>query len=322
MGLRELKGTNENGAFKNALTEIIDLVKKGIRLSEAFSLYPQFFPPIFPHLVKVGEETGRLDKVFEDIGNHLQRIEELKIAVQRALLYPIFATVASVGAILFWLIYVLPKVAFSMRDMGVNLPTVTLVMIGIGEFLKNYFWVLFLGFFMIFVVYTVIKDKDKTKTWRDKILLKLPVIKTLVFLRTMVIFSEQMRILLEAGIPIDVTFERVKDAVGNAVVKKAVEKAKESVLLGKRLSEALGETGIFPQMIINFVEVGERTGRLADQFNTLAEHYINRTQEYSLRLGKIIEPVIIGVIGLFFALVIVSLFIPVYEMISRIGMSL
>jgi len=131
-----------------------------------------------------------------------------------------------------------------------------------------------------------------------------------------------MRILLETGIPIDVTFERVKNAVENTVVKKAVEKAKESVLLGKRLSEALRETKIFPQMIINFVEVGERTGRLADQFSTLSEHYANKTQEYSLRLGKIIEPVIIGVIGLFFALVIVSLFIPVYEMISRIGMSL
>ncbi len=320
--LESLKEQTKNRAFKNALIDIIDLVKRGMSLSEAFSLYPHFFPPIFPYLIKGGEQTGRLDKVFEDIGNHLQRIEELKIVVQRALLYPIFATIASVGAILFWLIYVLPKVAFSMRDMGVNLPTVTLIMMGIGEFLKNYFWTLFIGFFLIFIGYTVVKDKSQIKTLKDKILLKLPVIKTLVFLRTMVIFSEQMRILLETGIPIDVTFERVKNAVENTVVKKAVEKAKESVLLGKRLSEALRETKIFPQMIINFVEVGERTGRLADQFSTLSEHYANKTQEYSLRLGKIIEPVIIGVIGLFFALVIVSLFIPVYEMISRIGMSL
>ena len=318
--LESLSENVRTRSLKNSLSEVTDLVKRGLRLSDALQLHRDIFPPIFPNLVRVGEEAGNLDKVFQDIADHLQRIQELVAAIQRALLYPIFALVASMGAIFFWLIYVLPKVASSMRDMGVELPPITLLMVTFGELLSRFFWTIPLVVFALFVLHQLIKDRPSIKKIRDRLLLKLPVLRTIILLRSLSIFCEQMRILLEAGISIDTALQRAADAVGNEVMREAILGAKERILLGERVSKALLQAGIFPSMLIKFVDVGETTGRLGEEFGFLSGHYIERLQDYSARLGKIVEPVVISVLGMFFALVMVSLFLPVYDMISRIGM--
>lgn len=318
--LESLSENVRTRSLRNALHEVTDFVRRGLRFSDALQLHHDVFPPIFPNLVKVGEETGNLDKAFQDIADHLQRIQELTAAIQRALLYPIFALVASLGAILFWLIYVLPKVASSMKGMGVELPRLTILMVTFGELLSRFFWTIPLAGLGVFALYLLIKDRPHIRRFRDRLLLKLPVLRTIVFLQSLSIFCEQMRILLEAGISIDTALQRAADAVSNEVIREAVLGSRERVLLGERVSKALQQAGIFPPMLIRFADVGETTGRLGEEFGFLSGHYIERLQDYSIRLGKIVEPVVISVIGMFFALVMVSLFLPVYEMISRIGM--
>lgn len=318
--LETLRESARSKAMRDVLGDVHDSVRKGLRLSDALAFHQDVFPPVFINLVRVGEETGRLDKAFEDVAGHLGRIEELRAAIQRALLYPIFAIVASFGAILFWLVYVLPKVVAAMEGMGVELPALTRAMVSVGNLLQTYYWSLPLFFLLAFILYGVSKERKALKGLKDRLALCLPVMKTIASLRNLSLFCEQMRILIEAGIPIGAAMERAAEVVPNAIIKEAILRARERVVLGERISAALRAQEVFPPMLLRFVEVGESTGRLGDGFAYLSEYYIEKLRDYSERLGKVIEPVVIGFIGAFFAIVMVSLFAPVYDMISRIGM--
>ncbi|MCS7203427.1 MAG: type II secretion system F family protein [Thermodesulfovibrio sp.] len=305
--------------FRRVVLDIGDLVEKGVSFSEALSMYPQIFPPIFQYLIKIGEETGRLDKSLDDLVDHFQRIEELKTAIKRALIYPVFATVASMAAIGFWMVYVLPKIVGAMKDMGVKIPLMTEVLVQIGVFLQKFFYLFPLVAILVFIVFQIFKRNEKFRWTRSYLAFSMPIFKQILYTRSVALFCEQMRILLAAGISIDRAFDMTKDVINNEIMKKAIGKAKDKILAGERISKSLKEQKIFPSLVIRLVDVGEASGRLEEQLGFLNTYYTNHLQEYSARLGKIIEPIMIGIIGLFFAIVIVSLLSPLYDLITKLG---
>ncbi len=318
--LESLSQSLEKKALRQMLSEVLEGVKRGLSLSQAFEVYSDVFPLTFFNLIKVGETTGRLDKALMDFADHLERIEGFKATVRRALIYPIFATASAFGAMAFWLVYVLPKVTEALRGMGAKLPTLTILMVNAGEFIRDYFWLLLPFFLLLALLYGFALHSPRVKVYLDRLFLKLPVLKKLFFLRALVVLCEQMRTLLEAGLPIDTVFERAKEAVGNRVITEALSRAKERVLLGERLSESMGKEEVFPPIMVRFVAVGEATGTLAEQFGYLGYHYGQELEDFSARLSKYIEPFVITLIGMFFALVVISLMVPVYDMITKLSL--
>lgn len=318
--LSDISETMDNKRFRKRILDIKRMIELGSSFSSALSLHHDVFPEVFIDLVAVGEETGRLDESLSDVATHLQRMEDLKSAIRRALIYPTFAIVATTGALLFWLIYVLPKITTFFTSMEIELPFITQALIAVSNFSREYWYIFLFTPVVAFVVLKLLSKKEFTKYYIDTAKLRIPIIKQIVFNRLLVLFTEQLRILITAGITIDRTFEIIIKVVNNTVYRRALVKIKEDILLGSRINEAMKKHNVlFPNLVVRAIHIGEETGNLTEQLDYLSEYFLKRLDDVSQKMGRMIEPIVITVIGLMFLIIIIGVLSPIYNLISKIG---
>jgi len=317
--LRELTESAKEPFFRERLRAITSNIEMGASLSESLEPYKKLFPPIFLNLIKVGEETGRLDESLKEIAEHLKRVEELNAAIKRSMIYPAFAITATLGAMFFWLIYVLPKIMQVFKDLKITLPLTTKILMAISDLSRQYWFILPAGLVALLVLTRLLKIKEETKVILDRIALRLPVIKHIVYNKYLALFSEQMRILIVAGITIDRTFDMVIEVMDSIPFKRAIRRIKTQVLSGGSIADGIQVEKIFPPLIGRMIRVGETTGNMDEQLKFLSDFYLQRLDDISQKLSKMIEPIVIGLIGIMFAFIIVGLIGPIYEIISTLG---
>lgn len=317
--LRELTETEKEHTFRERLRAITSNIEIGASLSESLEPYKKLFPPIFLNLIKVGEETGRLDESLKEIAEHLKRVEELNAAIKRSMIYPAFAITATLGAMFFWLIYVLPKIMQVFKDLKITLPLTTKILMAISDLSRQYWFIFPAGLVALLVLTRLLKIKEETKVILDRIALRLPVIKHIVYNKYLALFSEQMRILIVAGITIDRTFDMVIEVMDSIPFKRAIRRIKTQVLSGGSIADGIQVEKIFPPLIGRMIRVGETTGNMDEQLKFLSDFYLQRLDDISQKLSKMIEPIVIGLIGIMFAFIIVGLIGPIYEIISTLG---
>ena len=309
----------ENKSLKSALVDAKKEIELGMNFSDALSHQRGIFPDIFIRLTKVGESTGRLDKSLTDVADHLQRLEDLSQAIKRSLFYPVFAIVTTTGAMIFWFVYVLPKIMNVIQEMGVELPVITRVLMAVSNAISSY-WYVIAGMVIVLVISVqVMRTKEKTRYYYDLMLLKLPIVKLIIYNKLLALFTEQMRILIVAGLTIDRTLDIVAGVIDNLVFRRAILAVRENVLLGSRISDSLKEHKIFPPMVTRMVNAGERSGNLDTQFSFLSGYYIKRLDDISAKLGKMIEPILLSIVGIVFILILMAVLLPVYELVSKVG---
>jgi type II secretory pathway component PulF len=309
----------ENKSLKSALADAKKEIELGLNFSDALSRQRGIFPDILVRLTRVGESTGRLDKSLTDVADHLQRIEDLSQAIKRSLFYPVFAIVTTTGAMIFWFVYVLPKIMNVIQEMGVELPFITRVLMALSNAISTY-WYLIVGVLIaLAIAVQVMRTRDKTRYYYDLMLLKLPIVKLIVYNKLLALFAEQMRILIVAGLTIDRTLDIVAGVIDNLVFRRAIVAVRENVLLGSRISDTLKDHKIFPPMVTRMVNAGERSGNLDTQFSFLSGYYIKRLDDISSKLGKMIEPILLSIVGLVFILILMAVLLPVYELVSKVG---
>jgi len=311
--------TTDNRHLKAALTDIKNEVELGTSFSDALEHQKGVFPDIFIRLARVGETTGRLEQSFSDVADHLQRLEDLSQAIKRALFYPAFAIITTAGALIFWLVYVFPKIMVVIKEMGVKIPALTQALMVVSTVMTRYWYILTALLVGIVIAYKIAKHNERMRYFLDMLSIRLPIIKLVIYNKLLALFSEQMRILIVAGMTIDRTLDIIAGVIGNSIFKKAIISIKENVSLGSRISDALKQHAIFPPLIVRMVNIGETSGSLDTQFSFLSTHYIKRLDDVSERLGKIIEPVLITIVGLIFILMIMAILLPVYELVSKVG---
>ena len=309
----------ENKSLKSALTDAKKEIELGLNFSDALSRQRGIFPDILVRLTKVGESTGRLDKSLTDVADHLQRIEDLSQAIKRSLFYPVFAIVTTTGAMIFWFVYVLPKIMNVIQEMGVELPFITRVLMAVSNAISTYWYVIVCIVIALAIAVQVMRTREKTRYYYDFMLLKLPIVKLIVYNKLLALFAEQMRILIVAGLTIDRTLDIVAGVIDNLVFRRAIVAVRENVLLGSRISDTLKDHKIFPPMVTRMVNAGERSGNLDTQFAFLSGYYIKRLDDISSKLGKMIEPILLSIVGLVFILILMAVLLPVYELVSKVG---
>jgi len=318
--LSDIALTSDNKRFRARLLEIKRSIELGSSFSSALFPHTDIFPEIFVSLVSVGEETGRLDQSLSEVAVHLQRMEDLRSAIIRALMYPVFAFAGTMGALLFWLIYVLPKVTALFTTMSVTLPAFTLFLISASNFSQKYWYVYLAVPAFIYILITLLARKKSTKYYIDAVKLKIPILKLLLFNKLLALFAEQLRILVAAGVTIDKSFDIMINVIDNSVFKRAIVDIKENILLGSKISESIRRhADLFPNLVIRMISIGESTGNLSEQLNYLSEYYLNKLDDLSQKMGKMIEPIIIMIIGSIFLVIILGLMAPIYDLISQIG---
>jgi type II secretory pathway component PulF len=309
----------ENKSLKSALTDAKKEIELGLNFSDALSRQKGIFPDILVRLTKVGESTGRLDKSLTDVADHLQRMEDLSQAIKRSLFYPVFAIVTTTGAMIFWFVYVLPKIMNVIQEMGVELPFITRVLMAMSNAISTYWYVIVCVVIALAIAVQVMRTREKTRYYYDFMLLKLPIVKLIVYNKLLALFAEQMRILIVAGLTIDRTLDIVAGVIDNLVFRRAIVAVRENVLLGSRISDTLKDHKIFPPMVTRMVNAGERSGNLDTQFAFLSGYYIKRLDDISSKLGKMIEPILLSIVGLVFILILMAVLLPVYELVSKVG---
>ena len=319
-GIWDLAEDMENPAMKDMLHDIGYRVQTGMSISSAMEKYESVLGAIAINLVRIGEETGSLDRVFKDIAEHYSRIEDFKSKVKQALIYPAFALVTISFALIFWLVFVLPKLADLFKGLNVELPTITKVVMKVSLFVQDYIVMLIVGFVAFLVGVILLRKKnEKFRYQTDKLLLKTPIIKMILTTFNYAFFSEYMRLMITAGVSIYETFNVLQNSFSNRVFKKAMEFLKKHVEGGGTISGGMRQTQLFPPLMVRMIAVGEETGGLDDQLNYLAQYYYNKLDYITQNIAKIIEPLIIIVVGFFMAVIMISLLMPIYDLVSKMG---
>lgn len=317
--LGDIIATTENKKLNSIISDIKRGTEMGLRFSDAVEAHKNVFPDIFVRLIRVGEETGRLERSLLDVADHLQKMEDLASAIKRALIYPAFAIVTTMGALIFWLAYVLPKIMKTLTEMGVKLPLVTRILLHVSAFTQAYWYLIPLVPVAVFAIFQILKQKESTRYYVDRLKLAFPIVKLVVYNKLLALFSEQLRILIVAGLTINRALDIIADVMGNTVFKRAILRTNEVIAAGSRISDAMREHPVFPPLLIRMVDIGETSGNLDEQFSFLSELYIKKLDDISEKMGKMIEPIVIAVVGGLFAVIIIGLMLPLYDLISQFG---
>lgn len=317
--LDDIIDTIDNQQLKSTVSDIKKNIEMGSRLSDSLELHKKIFPDILVRLVRVGEETGRLEESLAEVADHLQKMEDLSATVKRALIYPFFSLITTGAAVIFWLAYVLPKIMLVIRDLGVTMPLLTVILYELSKFTENYWYILLIIPVLIFLIIQAMKLRPETRYHWDYIKIKLPIVKLLVYNKLLALFSEQLRLLITAGITIDRSFDVAADVMGNEVFKRAILKSKEDVVTGHKISDALSARSIFPPLFIRMVSIGESSGNLDQQFSFLARHYYKLVDDFSDKVGKMIEPVLIITLGCLMGLMVAGVLLPMYDVFTKLA---
>jgi len=318
--LEDVMTTTEDRYLQERIGEIRREVDMGMSLSEAIEAQKDVFPPIIVRLARVGEETGELDKTISDAVDHLQRVEDLANSIKRALIYPIFTLITSMGALIFWLVFVMPRITALFSGMGIELPMLTKVLFQISEYTKSYWYLILSLPVMIFLIIQVIKRYESGRYFIDSLKLKFPIVSILIYNKLLAMLFEQFYVLIRAGLTIDKSFDMAADVVGNSVFKRAILKSKEDVIDGSSISDAMKKHRVFPLLAVGMINVGETSGSLEKQFEFLTKHYLKKIDDISMKISKMVEPILLGVMGFIFAVVVIGIMLPVYDLISQLPM--
>ena len=317
--LMDLAEDAENPAVKNMLTDISFKVRSGEVLSSALKKYRDIFSDVVISLIKIGEETGSLDKTLKDAAEHLRKLEELKAKTKQALIYPAFAFFATIGAMLFWMIYVLPKITNAFKNFGIELPITTKILIWSSDFIKSYILLIIgLLIFLIFMVNILRLKNAKFRYITDKLLLRFPVLGIIIVNFNYAFFAEYIRLMITSGLPLYQSLQIMEKAMKNFVFKTAVKNVYQSITVGTAFSESLREQNLFSPLIIRMISIGEQTGKLDEQLNYISKYYYDKVDYISQNIAKMIEPIVIGIIGAFMLIIMLGLIGPIYELISNV----
>ena len=317
--LDDLIASTTNPAFIPVLQDLRLRLERGSSLSQALEAHGTLFPELLKTLVAVGEETGSLTQRLQEASEHLQRMQTLKGSVKKALMYPAFAFSATVGALTFWLAFVIPSLTGTLNTMGVQLPIITRVLIASSDLCQAH-WKLFIFLIcMTPLAFVALGKQPKAKYQLDRALIKTPIVKVIAYNRLLVVFCEQCRILIAAGINMGRLFDLIIPSMGNEYFSANMRLVKDNILNGARISDSFEQRNILPPLALSKIRMGETTGTLDKQFEFLAKYYSKKLDDAIDNLGKIIEPMVMLVIGVLFAIIVMGLLLPIYDLVSKVG---
>jgi general secretion pathway protein F len=300
--------------FKKILAQIKDLIVEGNSFARALSNYPGQFSPLYVNMVRAGETSGTLEIVLERLADITEKQQALKNRIQTALAYPIFMLIIGTAVLFILLIYIVPSITSIFADMNQVLPTPTRILILLSDFLKSYWWSVFILIVAGAVFFNRVKKTEKGRYWIDKTMLLLPGIGILVKKLAVARFARTLGSLLENGVSMLIALDIVKNIAGNKLISDSVETAAIEVGKGQGLGVALAGSGIFPQLSIQMIQVGEQSGQLETMLTKISDVFENEVEITIMRLTSYLEPVMILIMGSIVAFIVLSICLPIFEM--------
>ena len=312
-----LEGQTRPGPFKWVLREMTEDVSGGLPLSEAMSKHPRCFDMLYSSMVRAGEIGGVLDRILQRLATFREKAAAIRSKVVGAMIYPIILSIVSVVVVSFVIAWVIPKFSEIFQSFNITLPDVTQLLLDISDFVVNYWYLVFgLPVALIITHGILMKRSEGYRYQIHKLLLKLPIVGSVATKALTANFSRTFGTLIQAGVPHLDALSIVRDATGNAVLFAGVESIRRTVREGEGIARPMGETGLFDDLVVNMVDVGEETGELDKMLLKVADAYEVSVDRRIDALFKILEPVLLIVMAAFVGFIVVALFLPLMEIMQ------
>ena len=304
----------ENRTIRDVVTDITQKVREGKSLSDALSLYPNIFSAIFVNMVKAGESSGSLEKVLARLADLTEKQIAFRNRLRSILAYPALVALVGMGISVFLLAIVLPALTRIFVEMSQTLPLPTRILISTGDVLFRFWWLI--GVVLLALIFGV-SSYVRTGSGRmafDRAKLKLPVAGKL-FLRAAVSrFCRTLGTLIASGVPILSSLDIANRVVGNEVLSRAIDRARQDVKEGANITSYLKKEGIFPPLAIRLMSAGEESGNLQEMLVKIADTYDDEVETTVNTLSSLLEPGMIVLMGLFVGFMVLAILLPVFEM--------
>jgi len=312
-----LKAQIKNPLLKRHVNDVRDRVHSGAMLSEALRAQG-VFPTVYVASIFAGERSGDLVNVINRHIHYEKTIMSVRKRFLNSLIYPAFLILLSIVMIAVIMIYVIPKFAELYRDLNASLPAPTVILISVATAIQSQLVVILPTLAITIIAVWVWTGTTAGRMWFDKMKLKLPVLGNLWTMFSMAQLSRTLAMLLQGGTPLLTALEVTRDASGNSVISSSIAFAIKEVREGKSLSDSLEKTGHFPTLSLEMMRVGEQTGSLPEMLNHVADFYDEDVNIKATALLNYVEPVILIFVATFVAYILVSLYLPIFSLGSRI----
>ena len=317
--LEVLAANQENPAFQKTLTGVRTTVEGGATLANAMKGYPKIFDDLTTNMIEAGETGGILDIILQRLAIYIEKAVKLRAAVKSALIYPVSVVSLAfliVGALLKW---VVPIFSNLFIGLGVALPLPTRIVMGLSAFVGQFWWFFIVGVVGIIFGMKQIRKNPKGRYYFDYTLLKLPILGVLLRKIAVARFTRTLGTLITSGVPILEGLSITAKTSGNAVLEEALMKVRKAIEEGRTIVDPLRESGVFPNMVTQMIGVGEATGAMDAMLQKIADFYEDEVDSATKDMLAMLEPVIIGLLGVMIGGIVISLYMPLFSMIAKLA---
>ena len=309
----------EDRSLKVIVREIKEKIEGGSRFADALKDYPQCFDALYINLVVAGEEGGTLDTVLLRLANYMEKTEKLKKKVKSAMIYPISIIVVATAVVMVLLVFVIPVFENMFKDMGASLPAPTEFVIILSKIVKSCIHFMIAGLIAAVFLFRRYYRTDAGRRQVDRLVLKVPLFGVLAVKASVARVTRTLATLLSSGVAILDSLVIVARVAGNRIVEDALVMARLRISEGKSMSEPLEQSGIFPPMVVQMVQVGESTGALDNMLNKVADFYEEDVDNMVTNLTALMEPMIMMFLGVVLGGLIIAMYLPIFKLGSVVG---
>jgi type IV pilus assembly protein PilC len=310
---------HSNPRFSRLMMDIKGQIETGSSMSQAFRQQPKYFDALFCNLVQAGEASGMLDAILDRIATYKEKILAIKSKIKSALFYPI--SVVTVAIVVMWIImvWVIPSFKKVFANFGAALPAPTLIVMALSDFVVAWWWLIasvIAG--TIFGFTFMLKRSAAFRLGFDRIILKVPIIGEILKKATIARWTRTLQTMFAAGVPLVESLDAVAGAAGNAMYAAGTKRIQTEVSTGTSLTNAMGNTNLFPTMVLQMTQIGEESGSLDNMLGKIAEYYEREVDDAVAALSSLLEPIIIVFLGVVIGGLVVAMYLPIFKLGSVI----
>ena len=309
----------EKKVFQKALHDIRMAVEGGATFSASLKRHPKIFSTLYTNMVEAGEAGGILDTILNRLAAYIEKAMTLKKRIKTAMFYPSTIVTVAVVVVIFLLIYVIPTFEQLFEGFGATLPLPTVIVLEASRIVRAYVLVMLAGLVAAVVGLRFYYRTPGGKMAIDKLLLRLPVVGSLIRKVAVAKFTRTLGTLISSGVSILEGLDITARTAGNKVVEEAVLKARTTIAQGKTIAEPLQASGVFPLMVVQMIAVGEQTGALDRMLNKIADFYDEEVDVAVAGLTALLEPLLVIFLGVIIGGVVIAMYLPIFKLISVVG---
>ncbi len=314
--LRIMAKQSSNPNLIKILKDVASRVEEGSNLSDSFAKYPRFASTLFFNIVKVGEETGTLDRAFLYLSELYENEKEINEKIKAATRYPKIVISAMFAAVFFLMSFVVPKFIELFQNSKVELPLPTRILIFISDFAVSYFWLILFAIVAGIFAYRYAMQYDSYRIFRDRLWLRIPIFGDLSLKIYMSRFCRVFSVLLKSGVDVIKTLELASTALENLVLFNLLENVTGDVRDGNEMHESMGKQKLFPEMVVQMMAIGEQSGQVDEMMDKVADYYDKETNYTIGNLSTLLEPILLLFMGVMVGFLALAIYMPMWDMMN------